>query len=115
MTELVKENNKLNNYLDELNELKNRYSNFYQHLPIGYIILNKRGKIKEVNKTGAAMLGFIPKILLMKILFNFIKDDFKLKFNEASLKSFDTNEIQYCKIEFIGKNQYTQIFKSNHY
>ena len=103
MTELVKENNKLNNSLDELNELKNIYSNFYQYSPIGYLILNKKGKIKEVNKRGAVILGFDHENIINKNFIRFIKDDFKIKFNEASLKSFDTNEIQYCKIEFIGK------------
>ena len=86
-----------------MNELKNRYSNFYQHSPIGYFILNKKGKITEVNKTGAAMLGFDPENIINENFIQFIKDDFKIKFNEASLKSFDTYEIHYCKIEFIGK------------
>ncbi len=97
MAELVMENNKLNKSLDELNELKNRYSNFYQHSPIGYFILNKKGKIKEVNKTGAAMLGFDPENIINENFIQFIKEDFKIKFNETSLKSFDTNENQYCQ------------------
>ncbi len=103
MTELLMENNKLNKSLDESKKLKNNYSNFYQHSPIGYLILNKKGKIKEANKTGAAMLGFDPENIVDENFIQFIKEDFKIKFNEASLKSFDTNENQYCKIEFIGK------------
>ena len=102
-TELLMENNKLNKSLEELKKLKNKYHNFYENSPIGYLILNKKGKIKEANKTGAAMLGFDPENIIDKNFVQFINEDFKIKFNEASLKSFDTNENECCKIEFIGK------------
>jgi two-component system, chemotaxis family, sensor kinase Cph1 len=104
-TELLMENNNLNKSLDELKKLNNKYSNFYQHSPLGYLILNKKGKIKEANITGAVMLGFDPENIVDKNFIQFIKEDFIIKFNDALLKSFDTNNNQYCKIELIGKEQ----------
>ena len=40
-----------------MKELRDRYTNFYDLAPVGYVTLGSDARIEEINLTGAAMLG----------------------------------------------------------
>ena len=67
-TRLQAENDELRLELQEMhNELeisRNRYANLYDHAPLGYITVDAKGVIREINRTGAGMLGTEPSLLV---------------------------------------------------
>lgn len=55
--ELEIQNEELQEVRSELEALRNRYAEIYDFSPIGYMTLDKNGRVLEINLTGAAMLG----------------------------------------------------------
>lgn len=47
----------LQDVLTELEESRNRYADLYDFAPVGYVTVDHKGCILEINLTGAAMLG----------------------------------------------------------
>lgn len=41
----------------ELEEARDRYLEYYEHAPIGYLTVDREGRITETNLTGAGLLG----------------------------------------------------------
>lgn len=51
----------------ELEESHNRYVDLYDHAPVGYLTLDKSGKILSINLTGALLLKAEPFALIGKL------------------------------------------------
>lgn len=62
--ELETQNRELLETRDALEEARDYYSDLYDFATIGYMILDIRGIVKEINLTGAQMLGR-PRAMLM--------------------------------------------------
>jgi PAS domain S-box-containing protein len=62
--ELEMQNEELRIKQDELEESRNRYLDLYEFAPVGYFIFDRKGKILEVNLTGAKLLG-LPRSRVM--------------------------------------------------
>ncbi len=58
--ELEMQNEELKRVQLELEKSRNKYQELYDFIPVGYFILDHKGLIKEVNLSGAALLG-IPR------------------------------------------------------
>lgn len=68
--------------LGELEESRSRYAELYDYAPVGYVTFDDKGCIKEINLTGAAMLGMERSRLLGTPMAVFIeKDSRKLFFD----------------------------------
>lgn len=61
----------LQDALAELEESRNRYADLYDFAPIGYVTIDHKGRILEINLTGAAMLGIERTQLIGKPMFVF--------------------------------------------
>src|SRR5439155_13731841 len=55
--ELEMQNRELREMAHELEDSRNRYANLYDFAPVGYVSLNVRGEIQEINLTAAQMIG----------------------------------------------------------
>jgi diguanylate cyclase (GGDEF)-like protein/PAS domain S-box-containing protein len=55
--ELEIQNQQLRETQDELQGLRDRFQDLYDFAPIGYVTLNRKGLIKDVNHTFASLLG----------------------------------------------------------
>lgn len=55
--ELETQNQKLRESQLRIEEARNRYSDLYDLAPVGYATLDRQGRLREINLTGAAMLG----------------------------------------------------------
>ena len=70
--ELDMQNEQLRHSQVELEKSRDRYADFYDFAPVGYLTLNRRGMIDEINLTGAAMLGVARNKLPFRRFANFV-------------------------------------------
>lgn len=67
-TELQMQNQELRESQQRAEEARDRYSDLYDFAPVGYATLDRHGNIKEINLTGALMLGMERKQVIEKPL-----------------------------------------------
>ena len=96
--ELIKklkaQNQRLREEHHEAEEARQRYLHLYEFAPVGYLILNQRGTILDLNLAGTKMLG-LPKNQLVGMPFAFFLPDYSLHdFNQYLKKVFSTDENQ---------------------
>jgi PAS domain S-box-containing protein len=63
--ELVIQNEELKRAQQELSQLHREYERLYEFAPCGYLTLNAKGIITQINLTGVKLLG-VPKIFLLR-------------------------------------------------
>jgi len=72
--ELEMQNEELCTIQEELESSRNRYAERYDFAPIGYFTFDADGTIREVNLTGAALLGIERRLLVNRPFTAFIAD-----------------------------------------
>lgn len=55
--ELEMQNRELREVLETLDDMRERYTDLYDFAPVGYMTLDARGVVRDINLTGATMLG----------------------------------------------------------
>ncbi|MGC8604113.1 MAG: PAS domain-containing protein, partial [Desulfomonilaceae bacterium] len=73
--ELDMQNDDSKRVLFELGESRNKYKDLYDFLPVGYFLLDHKGLIKEVNPSGAALLGMPRSELLARGFGDFVASE----------------------------------------
>jgi PAS domain S-box-containing protein len=73
--ELEMQNAELTRAQDELESSRNKYVELYDFAPVGYFTFDARGLIKEVNLTGAKLLGIERGAVANKPFSRFIADE----------------------------------------
>ncbi|RJQ30825.1 MAG: PAS domain S-box protein [Peptococcaceae bacterium] len=77
--DLETERQALQEALAKLEESRNHYTDMYDHAPVGHVVLDNRGCIREINLTGAALIGGERSWLIgMPMAFFVVKSDLKL-------------------------------------
>lgn len=71
--ELETQNDALREARDELEASRDRFADFYELSPVGFLTLCNNGLIADVNRTGAAMLGAEQDGLLSQPFARFLK------------------------------------------
>ena len=96
--ELEMQNEELRNVQTQLEESRARYADLYNFAPLSYFTFDEKGRIIEVNLTGAKQLG-IERGNLINIPFMTIvvKSDWKRFFSHLN-KVFDTHEGDTCEV-----------------
>lgn len=74
-TELKMQNLELRENERQLEAISRQYEELFDFAPVPYFILNQEGLVKNVNFTGANMLGLQKKILVEKPFILFLKND----------------------------------------
>ncbi len=80
--ELEMQNEALREARAELERSRDRYADLYDFAPVGYLTLDERGIIREVNLTACAMLGRERKRLVGHPLVGFVNPPGKNRFYE---------------------------------
>jgi len=70
--ELEMQNDELRHAQAILEESRNRYVDFYDFAPVGYITLGSDGRFEEINLTGATLIGEDRNKLLKKNFLRFV-------------------------------------------
>lgn len=73
--ELEMQNAALRQALIELESERDRYYNFYEFSPVGYVTVNDLGMVININSTGASMFGVPRGNIIGKRFDRFIKAD----------------------------------------
>jgi len=85
--ELEMQNEALRQSHHDLEASRDRFVDFYESAPVGYVALNERGVISSINQTGAKLLGYASSELIGSNFANFVAgenaDDWHLHFIKA--------------------------------
>jgi len=73
--ELEAQNQELRESQQRIEEARDRYSDLYDFAPVGYATLDRQGYVREINLTGASMLGSERKDVLGKPLILWLQPD----------------------------------------
>jgi len=103
--ELEMQNVELSRAREELESVLARYAELYDLAPVGYFTFDTRGLIREVNLTGAQLLGIERQLLLHQAFSGFISyaDDRKL-FSHHLETVLHQHGIERCEIRFSGND-----------
>ena len=92
--ELEMQNDELRSKQIEIEEVRDRYLDLYDFAPVGYFTFDQRGKIVEVNLTGASLLGLPRSRLIGRPFTLFMEDDFINSFHTHLKKVFSSELVQ---------------------
>jgi PAS domain S-box-containing protein len=90
--ELEMQNEELRNVQTQLEESRMRYAELYDFAPLGYFTFDERGRIIEVNLTGAKLLGMERGNLINIPFVTIVVESGWKGFFSHLKKIFDTNE-----------------------
>ncbi len=87
------QNDELRKAQTEVEESRHRYSDLYDFAPVGYVTLDEKGVIEEINITGSQMLGTDRSFLIGKPFFTFLMLPDLKAFMDHLDQSFKTEEM----------------------
>ena len=96
--ELEMQNEALRKAQLDLEESRDRYADLYDFAPVGYFTFKHRGVIKEVNLTGALLLGVERKKLLDRGFGRFVSEDDLPRWDRHLIDVQQTPEKQNCEL-----------------
>ena len=97
--ELELQNDELRQSQIALEEANNKYRDFYDFAPVGFLTLNESGLIREVNLTAANQLGVTRGHLVDKPCQFFIEVDDRDRFRLCLKRVFQGPGPQHCEIK----------------
>jgi PAS domain S-box-containing protein len=102
--ELEMQNEELRRAREELTLSRKKYTDLYDFAPSGYFTFDANGVIREVNLTGAQLLGMERRLLANKPFISFIADaDGKEIFSSHLETVLQRQGKQRCEIRLAGK------------
>ncbi len=94
----------LSETLEELEESRNRYAALYDFAPVGYVTIDRKGCIQEINLTGASLIGLERFQLIGMPMYVFVvKSDLKL-FLDHLRRCRRTNEKVFTELSLASKS-----------
>jgi PAS domain S-box-containing protein len=103
--ELEMQNAELRGAQEELELSRDKYSELYDYAPVGYFTFDAQGVIREVNLTGAQLLGVERQQLTNKPFAGFIADaDGREIFSNHLALVMHRQVMQRCEIRLAGKD-----------
>ncbi len=105
LVELEHQNQELRITEEELEASRNKYVNLFDFAPIPYFALDPDGIIKEVNLSGAKMLGLDRNKLIDRNIIAYIPSEEKSVFNSFLKTVFTSALRQSCKVRVISKDK----------
>jgi len=102
--ELEMQNNELQEARDRMEVLLEKYTDFYDFAPVGYLSLDESGQILEVNLNGAALLGVTRAHLIGRRLPPFITPASRPTFLAFLKRVFADGGKQVCEATLLREN-----------
>lgn len=112
--ELEMQNEELRSKQIEIEEARDRYLDLYDFAPVGYFTFDKKGKIVEVNLTGASLLG-LPRARLIGMSFtHFLESDFINPFYAHLKRAFSSEVAETVELRIIPRGRKSVAYISLH-
>jgi PAS domain S-box-containing protein len=92
--ELEMQNEELRRAQVEIEEARQKYANLFDFSPVGYVTLDKKSVILELNLTGAGMLKRPRRSLIKSVFSQFVSPENIPDFLEFKRRVFETGERQ---------------------
>jgi PAS domain S-box-containing protein len=102
--ELEMQNDELCSTQARLEASQHKYFELYDLAPVGYVAMNPKGIILEINLTAADLLGFPRSQLLSKYFGQFVFPDFQDIFYIHCNTVSKTREKKNCELKFVKKD-----------
>ncbi|MDB6147198.1 MAG: hypothetical protein JWO45_862, partial [Spartobacteria bacterium] len=102
--ELEMQNTELQEARSRMESLLEKYTDLYDFAPVGYLSLDEKGRILEVNLTGAALLGLGRAHLLNRYLPAFIVEESRVIFLDFLKRVFSAGSKHVCEAPIIRGN-----------
>lgn len=99
--ELEMQNEELRRTQLKLQKSQKRYFELYNLAPTAYFTLDKKEKIKDVNRAGVALMGLEKNILIDKAFIIFVAPDSRNKFYKHIKKVISTSKSQKCDLNLL--------------
>ncbi len=98
--ELETQNEELRRSKAALEESRDRYIEFYEFAPVGYLTLSETGQISEINYTGATLLGVERDKLIRRHLSNFVSPEDRVCWNRYFMDTLSRDSKLTCELIF---------------
>lgn len=103
--ELKMQNEELQQARVEIEASRDKYTELYDFAPVAYFTFDARGVIREVNLTGALMLGVERQALTNKPFISFMADADGREIFSGHLEAvLQSQSLQKCEISLLGKD-----------
>jgi PAS domain S-box-containing protein len=96
--ELEMQNEELHRTQLESEESQEKYIELYDFAPVGYLTLNEKGMISELNLAAAGFLGIEKNSLINKLFSYFIKSEFRDMFYLYRQKVLESSTKKICEL-----------------
>jgi PAS domain S-box-containing protein len=97
--ELEMQNEELRGALLELEKAKDKYADFYDFAPVGYLTFTEKGMIAELNLAAAGLLGIERKHLVNRPFHRFVKSELQDAFHRHRREALESSRKQTCELE----------------
>jgi diguanylate cyclase (GGDEF)-like protein/PAS domain S-box-containing protein len=112
MIELEMQNEALRQSRMELEKSRDRYVDFYDFAPVGYLSLSNQDMIDEINLTGAALLGVERNQLFQRSFASFVAAEDRDRWYRHFLKVLASDDMLTCELELLrgdGSRRYVRL------
>lgn len=103
--QLEMQNRQLRQVQASLEESRDRYIDFYDFAPVGYLTINDKGLISEINLTGASLLGVARSKLLQQRLDRFLAPEDNGRWHQHLLEVLKRDDKLTCEQVFKRGNE----------
>jgi PAS domain S-box-containing protein len=102
--ELEVQNEELRRVQLEIEESRSKYAELYDFAPVGYFTFDRKGRILEVNLTGAWLLGVERSFLMDKPFSGFVVPEFRNLFHSLQHSLFEKGAKETCELKLRKKD-----------
>ena len=99
--ELEQQNQELRRSQSELEGLRKKYFDLYDLAPIGYVTLDQKGLIREINLIGAALLGTERRRLNGRRFARFVAQPESEGFHRFHRRLFEFGKFEDCELKLV--------------
>jgi len=99
--ELEQQNQELRRSQSKLEGLRKKYFDLYDLAPIGYVTLDQKGLIREINLTGATLLGTERRRLDGRRFVRFVAPPEREGFHRFHRRVFEFGKFEDCELKLV--------------